>query len=267
MNKIKLFFLTVLAILCYPLELFAAKFSRVYALNQQYPTMREFTQNLVAMIGKVEVIRQPLFDYVTYPTLGSAAPFNFFSVPQGQGLSSSSGNVANPKGEADTNMQLAGQLPAPQAFWCDGIEIDVQPGSSAAANAYVIQIPSAFAVAAAATVQAGAHDVNAILSGGVLSFNISNKSYYKEGPLFRFPPRSALALDVAIESTSATVGESVKEKLRNVGDPVLLNPGFGIMSSQAFGATITYPTAIPTPSGFNARIGVILNGYTFRPVQ
>lgn len=243
------------------------KFARVYVVNQNYPTLEQFTANMVTQLGKIELIRQPLYDYILYPTAGSAAPLAFFSVPQGGGLSSSSGNVANPKGLADTNMQLAGQLPAPQAFWVEGIEVDLQPGSSAAASTFISQVPSAFAAANAATVQAGENDVSNVLGGGVLQLNISNKPYFQEGPLYRFPPRSALALDAALASTSATAGEVVKAKLRCVGDPNRLDPGLGLMTSQFFGVTITFPTAIATPSGFNGRIGVILNGWLFRPVQ
>lgn len=237
------------------------------AVNQQYPTLQQFAANLTATLGKVEVIRQPLYDYILYPTAGSAAPLQFFAIPIGQGVSSSSGNVANPKGLADTNMQLQGQLAAPQAFWCDGIEVDFQPGSSAAANTFVTQNPTIFNAAAAAAVQAGELDSNAVLSGGFLDFQISNKSYYTEGPLYRFPPKAALALESAVTATVAAGTVYGKAKIRALGDPVQLNPGFGIMSSQAFNCRVTYPTAIATPSGFNGRIGVVLNGWTFRPVQ
>lgn len=241
-------------------------------LPQRYPGLQQFADNLTAALGKVEVIRQPIYDFILYPTAGSAAPLQFFTIPIGQGISSSSGNVANPKGLTDTNMQLAGQLAAPQAFWCDGIEVDVQPGSSGAANTFVLQPPSSFLAVQTAGQQAGAQDVHAITGGGVLDFRISNKNYYQEGPLYRFPTRAARALESSIGAASlggagTNTGTKTYENMRVVGDPVRLDPGFGIMSSQAFGVSITYPVAIATPSGFNARIGVILNGWTFRPVQ
>lgn len=236
-------------------------------MNQKYPTLKQFAAHLVTVMGKVEVVRQPLYDYNLYPTAGSTQPFLFFSVPAGQGISSSSGNAANPKGLADTNMQNAGLLPTPQAFWCDGIQFDFQPGSVATANTYTIQPPVASVAAAAATVQAGENDVSNVLSGGVLSLSISNKIYYQEGPLFRFPPSTSFKLDAAVASNSATAVESLKAKLAARGDPVKIDPGLGIMSTQAFGVQIQFPAAIATPSGFNARMGVMLTGWLFRPVQ
>lgn len=237
-------------------------------MNQQYPSLEQFRAHLVTVMGgPVEVIWQPLYDYLLYPTAGSAAPFKFFSVPEGQGISSSSANAANPKGLADTNMKLAGALGQPEAFWIESIEFDVQPGSVSTANTYTVQIPAAFAAANAAAVQAGAHDVNAVLSGGFLQLNVSNKQYYQEGPLLRFPPTKGFVFDVALGTTSATAGEVVKEKLRAGGSTCVINPGIAIMAQQPFNVSVTYPTAIATPSGFNARIGVILNGYLLRPLQ
>lgn len=237
------------------------------ALPQNYPNLAQFSRNIVAEVGKVEVIRQPLYDYILYPTAGSAAPFLFFTTQQGQGVSSSTGNAANAKGISDTNMQQSGLLPSPQAFWVEGIEFDVQPGSVNTANTYTVQVPTQFAAANAATVQAGAHDVNAILSGGVLQLRISNKDYYTDGPLYNFPPSKYFSLNSDVATTSGTVGEFLKEKMRAQGKPVTIDPGLGIAPMQSFGVQVTYPTAIATPSGFNARIGVILPGWLFRPVQ
>lgn len=236
-------------------------------MRQDYPSLEQFTDNLVAALGKIEIVRQPLYDYILYPTAGSAQPFNFFTVPAGQGISSSPGNVANVKGDTDTNMQLAGVLPAPQAYWVDGIEFEAHPGSTAAANSYIIQIPTNAPAAAASTAQAGANDINAILSGGALTLNISNKTYYTEGPLLRFPSRETLDLQVAIANNSATAVLALKEKMNSAGEPCTLDPGIGIGSSQAFNVQVNYPVTQATPSGFNARIGVILNGWIFRPVQ
>lgn len=236
-------------------------------LPQENPGLQQFIRHLVSDPNSVEIVRQPLYDYILYPTAGSAAPLSFFTVPQGQGLSSSSSNAANAKGLADTNMQLAGALPQPQAFWIESVEVDVQPGSVNTANTYTLQPPVVFAAANAASVNAGVSDVNAILSGGVLTLSVSNKPYYQEGPLFRFPTQKGFCLDAATSSTSATAGEVFAAKLRAVGEPAVINPGVAIAAQQAFNVSISYPTAIATPSGFNARIGVILNGWLIRPVQ
>ena len=183
------------------------------------------------------------------------------------GASASPGFAGNTKVLADTNMTQNGMLPAPQAYFMEGIEVIVDPGSSAAANTFLTQVPAAFAVAQAAAVQAGEHDVNAIYSTGALQFQIGQKPYYTEAPLYQFPPSSMLALDAAVATTSATVGEVVKAKLRVMGALCKLDPGFGIMTGQNFQVALIWPALVPTPSGFNARVGVELNGWLFRAAQ
>jgi hypothetical protein len=236
------------------------------ALNQSYPGLEEFRQNVAMRYNLAEVIDQPLYDYQIYPTAG-LQQMVFFQNPIGQLTSASPGNAGNFKQLSDTNMISGGSLPAPQAFFCTGIEVDIDPGSSGAANTFAIQDPQAHVAAAAATVQAGEADVNAIYNSGALRFIVSTKAYYEEGPLYRFPPASAFRMDCAIASNSATAAEDTKVKLRVDGEPCQLNPGVGIVTSQNFSVTLVWPAVVATPSGFNARIGVFLRGYLFRAVQ
>lgn len=236
------------------------------AKNLKYPTLEDFAANEVGISGKIEVIWQPLYDWNLYPTAGLAS-LTFFGTPQNAGQTAQPVAAAAVKSFADTNLKQAGVLSSPQAFWVDNIEIACDAGSVSTANLFALQIPGVFAAAAASTVQAGAHDVNAMLSGGIAQFNIMQKTYYQEGPLYRFPPRSHLHLDTAICSTSATVGQSVKEKLYAEGKGVELDPGFGIGTNMAFDFTVTWPALITTPSGFNGRLGAFLNGWLFRAAQ
>lgn len=232
------------------------------------PDLQQFIDHMTPAAGAVDLIRQPLYDYQLYPTAGIGGNLAFFSTPIGQGASSSSGNAANTKGITDTNMKLAGALGQPEAFWIESIEVDFQPGSVATAATYTIQVPSAFNATAAATVQAGENDVNAVLSGGALTLTVSNKPYYTEGPLLRFPPQCGFCLDAAVASNAAVAtGEVVKAKLRAIGAPCVIQPGVGLLAQQPFNVNLTWPVAIATPSGFNGRIGVILNGWLIRPVQ
>lgn len=236
-------------------------------LPQMYPGLDEFRQNVALRYNLTEVIEQPLYDYQVYPTAGRLV-MTFFQNPIGQGFSAQSGNAGNAKVLADTNMRSAGQLPAPQAFFCTGIEVDVSPGSSAATvNTYVIQDPQNHVAAAAATVQAGEADVNAILNSGALRFIVSTKPYYEEGPLMRFPTSQNFRFDAAVASNSATAAEEVLAKLRSDGEPCILNPGVGIVTSQNFTVDLVWPALVATPSTNNARIGVILRGFLFRAVQ
>ncbi|MDW8259015.1 MAG: hypothetical protein RML32_06195 [Gammaproteobacteria bacterium] len=221
---------------------------------------------MAARLGAIEVIRQTLYDTVIYPAAG-IAQLRFFQNPIGQGLSAQPGAATAPKSLADTNMTLAGQLPAPQGFWVQSIEVDVQPGSSSTANTFALQHPGAFAATAAATVQAGDHDVNAIYTTGALVFTIGQKPYLQEAPLLVFPPKCRFELDAAIGSNSSTTGEVLKTKLKAGGRPYLLDPGIAIMTSQNFDVTLFWPAVVATPSGFNAQIRVRLDGYLFRAVQ
>ena len=235
-------------------------------LSQQYPTMQDFEKALALAQGAIEVIRQPLYDYNLYATAG-VGNLQFFTFPQGQGLSVSPGNAGNAKQLTDTNLIVASQLPAPQAYWVASIEVDFEPGSSAAANTFAIQDPSAHVAQSTALVQAGENDKMNVLSSASLRLFIGQKVYYEEGPLYRFPPRTCDYLDVAIASNSVTTAEDLKALIWQEGDRVILDPGFAIMTSMNFGVTLAWPAVVNTPSGFNGRIGVILDGWQYRAVQ
>lgn len=234
---------------------------------QSFPTLNEMAANLAVAAGSIEVVKWELYDYLLYPTAG-ANQITFFQTAIGQGQSTSTGAAAGiTKFQSDTNMTGAGVLPAPQAFWTETIELVTEPGSVATANTFVSQIPAAILAAAGAGAQAGSHDVNAIMVGGQMQFNISQKPYYQTAPLYRCPPLTRVQLDVAIASNSATLNEVLKEKSYASGDVTMLNPGIGIMTAQNFNVQLNWPALIPTPSGFNARIGCILSGWLFRGVQ
>ena len=235
-------------------------------MNHSYPSLKDFAAHLALDLNAIEIVKQPLYDYNVYPTAGLAL-MSFFAFAQGAGLSASPGNVGAVKQLSDTNLILASQLPMPQAFWCDGIEVVIDPGSSAAANNFSLLSPSTHVAAAAATVQSGENDVSNLYSSGALTFTVSLKPYYQEGPLYRFPTRHALRLDTAIDSNSATAAEDLKAKINLDGELMRLHPGIGIESSQNFGVNLTWPVVVTTPSGFNARVGIILNGWLFRGVQ
>lgn len=257
-----------LAVVVTTLEMAFRRSGFVYYLNpQDYPTLEQFAANIAAVIGKIEVIEQPLYDRIQYPTAGLAQA-QFFSVPIGAGQSSESAAAAGTtKTLADTNMTQNGQLPAPQAFWVENIQIFVDAGSVATANTYTTQNPTAFAAAAAATVQAGDNDVNLILNSGVAIFSVGQKPYFRAAPLHIFPPQSRIRLDAAVSSNSATVGEVLKAKIYADGRLRSLDPGVGIATGFNFDVTLLFPVLQATPSGFNARIACHLGGWLFRAAQ
>jgi hypothetical protein len=235
-------------------------------MNQNFPSLSDFRSYMVNQLGSVEVIRQSLYDSAVYPTAG-AANIRFFQTPVGSGLSSSPGNAGAAKQVADTNMQLAGQLPAPQGFWVQSIEVDFQAGSSGAANTFASQLPTAFLAVPIATTQAGENDINVLYTGGSLIFTVGQKAYLQEAPLLRFPPKARFELDSGIGSSSATTGGTAKSKLKAGGRPYILDPGISLMTSQNFDVTLAWPVVVATPSAFNARVMVKLDGWLFRAVQ
>lgn len=214
-----------------------------------------------------EVLRQSFYDFQIYPTAGTLNAA-FFQNPKGQGQQSFAGGVAGAgKTIHDTNMDLPGQLPAGKIFRVESIEVPFFPGSIATANLWLPAGINAFAAAAAATVQAAMQDVTNFYQNGALQFFILSKSYLDEAPLGRFPPKSHLDYRLAVASNSATVGETAMGAAFAVGRPYKLDPEITLTSVQNFNVNLTFGALVPTPSGFNARYGVVLDGILERASQ
>ncbi len=220
----------------------------------------------VNRLDAAEGIRQSLYDFQLYPTAG-ATQFTFFQLPQGQGLSSHQGNAGNVKGLWDTNMESAGQLPNPKRYLMESIEIVFEPGSVSTANTFTSISPIAFATAAAPAVGAHITDVNLLRQTGYLALFIGSKFYLQEAPIGRFPPKARAEFTGGVASNSATLGEVIVGNVKWDGRPYFLEPAIFLESTQNFSVQINFPNAIATPSGFNARIGVIIDGYLYRNSQ
>lgn len=197
-------------------------------------------------LNKMEAISNPLYSYQSYPAAG-ATTLAFFVTPYGGATTIE-----------DTNMTLAGQLPAPQKFLVQGIGIDYLPGSAPVTGPRVD----------AATSQL--NDAFAILRRGELELTIGAKPYLQFGPLMAMPPRSHIDGLAAVTST-LTAGAAT-QTLMSVGyangdvfkpAPLLLEAG------QNFRVSINFPggaVAIPSADA-SARIGVILYGTLYRSPQ
>lgn len=238
----------------------------VFAIGnpQQYPTLEQFAANIAAVLGKIEVVEQELYDRIIYPTAG-IAQLNFFTTPKGAGFSSESGlAAAGAKTDADTNMTQNGQLPAPQAFWIDNIQIDVDPGSVATANLYTTVNPTAVLAGASVITQATSiQDKNAILNAGWLNLFIGQKPYYQNGPLTYFPPRAQKRIDAAIGVITNAGSHTmmwVHGALRT------LDPGLGLATGFNFGVSVNFPVITATVAN-NARVKCLLGGWLFRAAQ
>lgn len=206
-------------------------------------------QYVVQDLDKMEAISQPLYAYQTYPTAG-ANTLAFFQNP-------ASGTTTR----EDTNMELAGQLPVPQAFLIEGIGIDFLSGTTSA--------PPVIFGTQAATGQA--NDMFGVLRRGNLNLIIGSKNYLQISPLMALPPRSHFGANFGASDGGANAATNQQLRM-NVGfaqGPVYRNNPLLIQSGQNFRVEINFPGgAVALPSGDAlARIGVILYGTLYRPPQ
>lgn len=232
------------------------------------PSLAELGQFGVVRPDAVEAIRQPLYDFTVYPNAGSLQ-LQFFQLPQGQGTSASPGNAGNAKVLSDTNMEAAGQLPAPKAFLATSIEVIITPGATSAANNFLIATPAQQVGSLSSVGAVGgnlANDVNAIAVSGFLDFFVISKSYVQVADLQSFPPKHHVELDAAFSTadTDTAVGATLA---RAVGRPFYLNPPVLLLPNTNFRVTLNWPVVVATPSGLNARIGVRLDGFLYRNAQ
>lgn len=235
---------------------------------QNFPTLRDFREYMVNVAGVAEVIRQSLYDSAVYPAAGIAGNMTFFATPVGQGVSSSPANAAAAKTIADTNMTLAAQLPAPQGFWVQSIEVDFQPGNTTGASWVITPPVTTTPTFAAANIVPSAGDVNLFYSAGQLTFTVGTKPYLQEAPLLYFPPKCRFEYDAAVSGVvNATSVVVAMQKLKAGGRPYILEPGIPLMTSQNFNVTLFWPNAVATLSTFPGRVMVKLDGWLFRAVQ
>lgn len=230
------------------------------------PSLQQLNQYKVNRAG-AEGIRQSLFDHLLYPTAG-LNQLNFFATPQGQGVATALGAaVGSTKTIADTNMDSAGMLPAGKSFLVTSIEVPFYAGLSNVANTFTPAVPAVFAAANAAAVAAQINDVATFYLSGSLKLFIGSKTYLEEAPLMRFPPKTQLALDCALATNSATAGEIAALSAKVSGRPYMVEPPIYLENNQNFVVQLNWPAVVATPSGFNARAGVILDGYLYRNSQ
>jgi hypothetical protein len=189
-----------------------------------------------------EAIWQPFYDFQTYGTAG-ATSFIFFQVPNGQ----------SSKTYADTNMNLAGQFPAPTAFLVTAIMVPFFPGASA----------SITGTAGAAI--SNANDVVGVANAGWLELKIGSKTYLYDAPVGKFPPNFTVAgpASVGVAQSTGVLQTSISY-LRAQGRYYEVTP-FLIPMNQNFSVTLNFPTAVTVTT--TGRIGVILDGFYYRQSQ
>ena len=229
------------------------------------PTAADFNARRVTNPGQSEIIRQRLYDYQLYANAGTTQ-LSFFQQPVGSGLTSAIGStVGAVKTLWDTNMTLGGTLPSGQAYMVESIEVVFFPGSVTTANTYTPIGMSTFAATAAASVAGALNDVNTFYQSGMLEFNILSKNYLRETPTLAFPPKANFALDAAVANNSTTTAEVALAQARAAGRPYYIDPSISLQPAVNFEVVIKWPAAVALT--FNARVGVILDGYFMRASQ
>jgi hypothetical protein len=229
------------------------------------PTAADFNSRRVTNPGQSEIIRQRLYDYQLYAYAGTTQ-LSFFQQAVGSGLTSAvSSTVGAVKTLWDTNMTLPGSLASGSAYMVESIEVVFFPGSVQTANTYTPIGMSVFNATAAAAVNAALNDNNTFYQSGLLEFNILSKNYLRETPLLAFPPKANFALDAAISSNSATTALNSLAQARAAGRPYYIDPAISIQPAVNFEVVLKWPAA--TALAFNARVGVILDGYFMRASQ
>jgi hypothetical protein len=232
---------------------------------QSMPTAADFNSRRVTNPGQSEIIRQRLYDYQLYAYSGTTQ-LSFFQQAVGSGLTSAvSATVGAVKTLWDTNMTLPGSLASGSAYMVESIEVVFFPGSVQTANTYTPIGMSVFNATASAAVNAALNDTNTFYQSGLLEFNILSKNYLRETPLLAFPPKANFALDAAVSSNSATTAEVALAQARAAGRPYYIDPAISIQPAVNFEVVLKWPAA--TALAFNARVGVILDGYFMRASQ
>lgn len=234
---------------------------------ERLPTAADFNSRRVTNPAQSEIVRQRFYDYQLYPTAG-VTQLAFFQQPIGQGITTAlGGTVGTGKTLWDTNLELGGTLPSGKAFMIESIEVVFFPGSVATANTYTVVSPALFNATAAAAVSSQLADVNTFYQSGMLELNILSKNYLRETPLIAFPPKTSFNLDAAYASNSATTAELGAVNMRAAGRPYYIDPTIALQPAVNFEVLLRFPAAVATPSGFNGRVGVILDGYFMRASQ
>lgn len=231
------------------------------------PSAADFESRRVTNPNVSEIVRQRFYDYQLYATAGVAQQ-TYFAQAVGAGITSALGAVVgSAKTLWDTNLEIANTLPSGKAFMMESIEVIFWPGSSAAANTYAVAAISTFNAAAAAAVAGSSNDVNSFYQSGRLDLNVLSKNYLRETPLVAFPPKAYVGGDFALATNSATVGEIAQTVATSKGRAYYIEPEIALQPAVNFEVVLAWPAAVATPSGFNARVGVILDGFFMRASQ
>jgi hypothetical protein len=188
-----------------------------------------------------EAIWQPFYDFQTYGTAG-ATSMTFFQVPNGQ----------SSKTYADTNMELAGQFPAPTAFLCTAIMVAFFPGGNPSATGTALAVSTYW------------NDAVSVANSGYLEMTIGSKVYLRDAPIGKFAPNFTVQGVAAVGIANTALTQTQTAFARAAGRYYEVTP-FLIPQSQNFNLKLIWPTAQTV--AVTGRIGLILDGFYYRQSQ
>lgn len=204
-----------------------------------------------------EAITNTLYDSAAYAAAG-VTNLAFFSTPVGQGT----GLGGGAKSYSDTNMTLAGQLPANQEFLIQSLECLFCPTTPTVAAAMPASLD-----AAAGAAQVIINDSYIFYRAGNLTMTIGSKPYCQEAPLMKFPPKAWFELHAAVAASTTADTKFLKTGFATSrGRPYLLKAPLRLVSSQNFNVTLNWPEGLQVISN-PARITVSLDGVLYRRSQ
>jgi hypothetical protein len=194
----------------------------------------------VAINDVLDVIVEPRYDTVLL-VAGGAQLLTFFAVPLGQAGGVYIPGAAGAKTLADTNMELAGQLPGGYNFKLLGFRVMYGWNMSTL-------------------------DLQQCINGAVFTFTIGSK------PFLRTPLRMIPSGNGPV-STSAAVNTSGWQTLSNSFS--IAKKPLDLLQTQNFQVTITWPGGVVGTTTASATsqsapglpITVFLDGFLYRPVQ
>lgn len=177
-----------------------------------------------------EVTYQPLYHYRSGNRKGDLAGkrFDFFNVPVGvQGYTF-----------LDTNMFIPNRLPRPVEYMITGVRVVAQ-----------FSDPDVYM---------------RVLSDSNLELMLGSKAYLRDGPLYKFPTMFPVPLSFTIPQLFPDANqhiEALKAYEEKVKHAYYAITPLRIVADQNFGVTIMLADEID-----GGRLGVILDGFAYRPV-
>lgn len=213
------------------------------------PSKAELSKYNITIPDIYEGLTQSLYDFQAYAAAG-ATGFTFFAIPTGQG-----GKTLD-----DTNMVLAGQIPAQQIFLIQSIEVVFYPTVPAVAA----DNPAAFGAQAVANI---VNDVYKVYHSGNFQLLVGSKNYLTEAPLGRLPPKTHFQVSAALADVSSTAA-SLQSRIAfayAAGRPYNLGAPYKLAPNMSFSATCNFATAVAVTNP--ARLGVVMDGALYRQAQ